>query len=233
MKKFRTVRPLTLVCAVGLLAVAVSAAFAAGGGGSLHASANKHSGVLRLASACKRTEKAVSWNTTGPRGVQGPQGAQGPQGVSGPGELECSGGFRTASTSDAFTEYWEDATVPHMEDQPFNLGSVSVPAGNFMVFGRTSIVNETDAEVGITCGLGTPGITNNGDMTDATDEAHLQDVPVGAEQTITLLGPVDLSDGAGDATLDCFLSGSTASTGNVFFTDIQVSAMQVGALHFP
>jgi hypothetical protein len=69
-------------------------------------------------------------------------------------------------------------------------------------------------------------------MSGATDEAPLQNLPVGARQTITLLGPVDLSDGAGDVTLDCFLSGG-AATGNVFFTGIQVSALEVGTLHFP
>jgi hypothetical protein len=102
-----------------------------------------------------------------------------------------------------------------------------------MVFGRASVVNNTDVTKGMTCGLGTPGIGNSGDLSDATDEAHLQELPVGAEQTMTLLGPVDLTSGAGDVTLDCFLSGSIGTTGNVTYTDIQVSAVQVGTLHFP
>jgi hypothetical protein len=47
---------------------------------------------------------------------------------------------------------------------------------------------------------------------------------------MTLLGPVDLSSGAGEVTLDCFFSPSgTVITGSgVNFTDIQVSAIQVG-----
>jgi hypothetical protein len=102
-----------------------------------------------------------------------------------------------------------------------------------MAFGRTSVVNGADVAAGLTCGLGTPGIGLSGQLGNATDVAHIQDLPAGAEQTITLLGPIDLFAGGADVTLDCFLSGSVGLSGNVSFTDIQVSAIQVGTLNFP
>jgi hypothetical protein len=243
MNESRHVRPLAVVIgAVGLFAAAVGVAFAATGGGSVHACANKNNGALRLAARCKGSEKGVSWSIMGPQGpqgVQGSQGAQGAQGAQGSQGAQGAQGVQGApgtpgqrGPSDAFTEYWSDVSVPTSAVPPFNLGAVSLPAGNFMVFGRTSVVNGTNAARAVTCGLGTPGIDNSGGTNNAADLAHLQDLPVGAEQTITLLGPVDLSGGAGDVTLDCFQGGSVG-TGNLTFTDIQVSATQVGAVHFP
>jgi Collagen triple helix repeat (20 copies) len=69
----------------------------------IRACANKKSGALRIANRCKRSERHVTWNTTGPsghvgargsaglrgstgaRGETGPVGPQGPQGPAGPG----------------------------------------------------------------------------------------------------------------------------------------------------
>jgi hypothetical protein len=102
-----------------------------------------------------------------------------------------------------------------------------------MAFGRASVQNATTRPQAVTCELGPPG-AKSGYPIFATDEAHLQGLPAFAEQTISLLGPVDLTSGAGEVDLDCFVLGLVGTgTGNVTFTDIQVSAIQVGALHFP
>src|SRR5437879_14840 len=53
---------------VAALAAGGGWAFAAGGS-TLHACARKKTGALRLARRCKRTERAVAWNTEGPRGA--------------------------------------------------------------------------------------------------------------------------------------------------------------------
>jgi hypothetical protein len=224
----------SLAGAAALLVATGGAAFAAASGNSLHACASKSSGALRLAANCKRSEKGVSWAIVGPSGPQGPRGpngAQGPQGPQGAQGGQGSPGQR--GPSDAFTEYWSDTSISHAAAQPVNLGAVSLPAGSFMVFGRASVTNNTDAAQGLTCGLGTPGVGAGGGTDGATDLAHIQDLPAGAEESITLLGPVDLSGAGAGATLDCVLSGANGTTGNVVFTDIQVSAVQVGDLHFP
>ena len=49
----------------------------------IHACKGSH-GSLRIASACKSGETAVSWNKQGPGGPQGPQGAKGDAGPQGP-----------------------------------------------------------------------------------------------------------------------------------------------------
>ena len=43
----------------------------------------KGKGLLRLASKCKKGERRVVWNVTGPAGPTGPQGTQGAQGAQG------------------------------------------------------------------------------------------------------------------------------------------------------
>jgi hypothetical protein len=69
---------------VPFVAVAAACLLAAGGGwaiaasttsnATLRACASKKTGVLRLASECKSSERRVSWNTVGPRGPRGLQG---------------------------------------------------------------------------------------------------------------------------------------------------------------
>ena len=236
MSKLLRVRPVVVVvCAIGLLSAAVGVGLAATRSGTIHACANKKSGVLRLATHCMRAEERVSWSITGPRGAQGLRGAQGAQGAQGSqgqqGQQGTQGPPGPRGPSDAYTEYRQDLTVPAAAGNAFNLGSVSLPAGSFMVFGRASVLNNANVVKGVTCELGPPG-ANSGYPIFATDEAHLQGLPVGAEQTMTLLGPVDLSSGAGDVELDCSLAGAVGS-GSLTFTDIQVSAIQVGTLNFP
>ena len=68
---------LVLLLAGGGYAIAAS-------GGQIRACASKRNGALRLANKCKKSERRVSWNATGPAGARGPQGAQGPQGTQGP-----------------------------------------------------------------------------------------------------------------------------------------------------
>ena len=50
----------------------------------INACQNKKSGALRISKKCKKNEKKVSWNTTGPAGPAGPAGAAGATGATGP-----------------------------------------------------------------------------------------------------------------------------------------------------
>jgi hypothetical protein len=219
----------SIAVAIGVLAAAVGGAVAATRGGSVHACAKRSNGALRLANHCKRGEKGVAWSIRGPQGSQGPQGLTGPQGPRGVQGAPGTTGER--GPSDAFTEYWGDVSVPESAATPFTLGAVTLPAGNFMVFGKASVNNGLDQSRNVTCGLGTPGIDSAGHLDNATDEGHIQ-LASGAEQTITLLGPVELSD-SGDVSLDCYQGGTGATTGSLTFTDIEVSAIEVGSLNFP
>lgn len=80
----------TLFASVAGAAVATALAGGLGWaatGGELQGCVTIKSGDLRLvdsASACKASERSVSWNQQGPQGPSGPQGAEGPSGPSGP-----------------------------------------------------------------------------------------------------------------------------------------------------
>ncbi len=76
-------------------ATALGTAVLVGGGGvafavttgTINACADRNTGALRVASECRTTEHALSWNQQGPAGPQGPKGVQGelgPQGLQGP-----------------------------------------------------------------------------------------------------------------------------------------------------
>ena len=56
-------------------------------GDLINACVHKRTGTLRIVSGpgqCGRAEAPLSWNQTGPSGVQGPAGPPGPQGERGP-----------------------------------------------------------------------------------------------------------------------------------------------------
>jgi hypothetical protein len=78
------VRSLIVLVVVALVCAGVAIA-AGGSSGQLHACASKRTGALRLLShgKCKRSEREVSWNVTGPPGKQGLAGKPGTLGSSG------------------------------------------------------------------------------------------------------------------------------------------------------
>src|SRR5579862_8764399 len=78
-------RAASAALASGLVLLVAGGGYAlASGGGTIHACAKKSSGALRIAHKCKKSEKRVSWNSSGPAGPQGAPGPQGPAGPAGP-----------------------------------------------------------------------------------------------------------------------------------------------------
>lgn len=68
-----------------LIAALASAGLALGQGASIHACANKQTGILRVSPPqCNHNERAVVWGVQGPQGQRGPVGAQGAPGQQGP-----------------------------------------------------------------------------------------------------------------------------------------------------
>jgi hypothetical protein len=74
---------LSSVVITAIVCTSVGVAVAGSSGNTLHACASKHGGALRIASKCRRSERAITWSQTGPAGAQGPQGTRGPQGAQG------------------------------------------------------------------------------------------------------------------------------------------------------
>jgi len=74
--------------------------------GVIHGCYKKSGGTLRViddaVSQCDKSEIAVSWNQTGPEGLQGPAGPQGPEGPQGP---PGSSGSRQLTVATASAPY--------------------------------------------------------------------------------------------------------------------------------
>ncbi len=71
---------------LGLVALGVALCASTAGAASIYACVSKHSGSARFVGAkskCKKSERRVSWNTTGPAGPRGPGGAAGASGAGG------------------------------------------------------------------------------------------------------------------------------------------------------
>jgi hypothetical protein len=114
----------------------------ASGSSDIHACANKHTGALRLASKCARSERAVTWaiqGPTGPKGATGTTGATGATGATGPQGIQGIQGTvgPTGPTSTTFVR-----------------ASLDAPAS-----GQTGTAHETTMVVGKWPATGTAVIT--------------------------------------------------------------------------
>ena len=120
---------------------------------------------------CGQNETAVTWSSTGPQGPmglsgpQGPQGLQGSQGVSGPqgpagpqGPQGPVGSQGQAGFSHAYISANPGSILIRGSDT--EVAQVTVPAGNYAIFGKASLGNEDGDFQGGNCKLST------GDETD-------------------------------------------------------------------
>jgi hypothetical protein len=100
-----------LAATLAVFLAAGGVAWATGTGATIHACYKNRGGALRIAGRCKRGEKALSWNRTGPTGARGltgtkgpagPRGAAGRRGATGPqgakGETGMAGQVRAYAT---------------------------------------------------------------------------------------------------------------------------------------
>jgi hypothetical protein len=159
-----------------------------------------------------------------PAGPQGPKGDTGAQGDPGPkGDFGARGSTGPRGPSDAFAGSAEPIVKAPL-DPPFALVSLALPGGAFVVEANM-VVDGTNSVTGISCGLGPPGFPAAGEEVDAVDFA----LASSTDQSVTLFGMLEL-DGPGTVSLECDLSAATGS-GTLTFDDIDIGAIQTGALH--
>jgi hypothetical protein len=152
-----------------------------------------------------------------PVGAQGPKGdtgAQGPSGLTG-----------ARGPSDAFTAFFGDKDIPAAAGQPFTLAELDLAAGDYLVFANAGV---TDLGGGGAYSFGCVLLEAGDSPDNAADTATvaLSDLAV---QTVTLTGAFSLA-GPSTVTVGCLKSGSTSGSGSRF-KDIDIGAVQVGALH--
>lgn len=164
----------------------------------------------------------------GATGATGPQGDPGPQGQTGP-----KGDTGARGPSDIFGNSFADLDVPTSAGTPFSLGDVDLPAGSYVVSGNAYVTNGESSEQGLTCALGTPGLTNSGGLAFAIDDVRLDLGPSGGPNTdILTLSGVAVLLAPDNVSFDCRRSG-TSGSGQISFDDIEIGALQVGAVHVP
>jgi hypothetical protein len=146
-----------------------------------------------------------------PAGPRGPRGLPGATGQRGP--------------SDAFNTCSPDLSVPALPNSSTqHLGSLGLPQGLFVIFGRVNISNGGSAAQTLDCVLFGPQVSL--DLFQPVDTATVK-LAAGETRTITLLGIAERGGYPLPAHLECY--GPT--TGPLEFTHIQLSAIQVTTWH--
>jgi hypothetical protein len=203
-----------LVGIAGLVALAVSAAWASipDGSGTIHACYTNVGGVLRVidtdnGQTCKRWETPLDWNAAPPAP---------------PAELPDSYRVTTGGTVTVF-------------DQNSSLVELSLPAGKFQVAGKVQISNAASASRRVGCALtpanedGSPGDTGS---QPGEDEAALHLAPFaepGETGELTLFVSQTLAN-HGVVRLSC---GADVSPPTSVFATASIRAIEVGSINGP
>jgi hypothetical protein len=140
----RTSRALSYLVAVaaGALLAGGGWAIAASSSGVIRACSGKKGGALRIATKCKKSERSVSWNQQGLRGLQGPVGATGAQGPAGSaGAAGLQGG--TGPSHGYSTSFNTEVTL-EAAGSSHTLMTLSVPSGSYIVVARLQGKTGTD-----------------------------------------------------------------------------------------
>lgn len=128
--------------------------------------------VVDVATDCKKSERTLDWNQTGPQGPQGPQGIQGVQGTQGdngiqgvqgvkgdrgdpgtPGSPGAQGPQGPAGASDVYIR--RGGSVEKPDGNANSHTTLQVPAGNYLISGKAVIVNGDGSNQPADCHLST------------------------------------------------------------------------------
>ncbi len=178
------------------------------GDDTVTACAKKRGGSLRAVSSptkCKRKERLVQWNITGP---QGPAGVQGAQGEPGPSHLYA----RHVSANMIF-----NTTIQ-------TKGSYELPAGKYLIIGKLSAFNNDAQPSSLTCHLNTPLETLDTARTTIPARAGAAYYTL---ETISLAGVADLAAPT-TVRLQCGMVDGATLDGIAQGEDLRIEALRVG-----
>ena len=166
----------------------------------------------------------LSAGARGPAGAAGPQGPAGPRGAAGArGAAGPRGATGARGPSDAYIAFFGDADVAATAASPVVLAELELPAGAYLAYSNSAVHNLGTGERTFDCWLG-----EDTDPDAAADTAR-STLPEQGRQTLALTGAFSLPQ-ASTVLLVCTQGGSTDGAGSRF-SDIDIGAVQVGALH--
>ncbi|MDT8069819.1 MAG: DNRLRE domain-containing protein [Terriglobia bacterium] len=139
----------------------------------------------------------------GPTGAQGPAGPQGPQGLQGP--IGPVGPQGPSGISHAWVS---NGTTVNINSGFTTVASLSLPAGTYLLFGKTYVENDDTSAHSASCDLA-------GDTSAAVGIGPTSSVTLPSQAYITLTSP-------GTVTLDCWMTGSNGVAGYAVLTAIAV-----------
>jgi hypothetical protein len=187
---------------------------------TIHACYSKRSGALRVASHCKRSEHALSWNQIGPTGARGVRGATGARGTTGArggaGAAGTAGLPGAAGPSDVYAAGQGSGTLTASYQ---SLGEVALPAGSYLIEGKANFF-PTEIESEMQCEL-SPDASGAEDFdfagTMPAEGAFMGTASLSAVQTFATAQTVDIV---------CKLA-----KGEGKFDDSRVTAVKTAVLH--
>jgi Collagen triple helix repeat (20 copies) len=207
------------ICLFLLLGGGAYAAVGAGSG-SIHACYNKRTGVLRIASHCKRSERAVSWSKVGPQGPRGQRGAAGRNGSNGAkGANGAAGAPGTAGAAGPSDVYADGRATGTLTSTFASFGQVTVPAGSYLLQGKVTFA-ATEANSEMSCALAQdPSATT-------TWDGGLTSVEASGSATVLSLSAVQTFAAEQNVEIVC-----RTEKGAGTIDDSRVIATKVGTLH--
>jgi Collagen triple helix repeat (20 copies) len=191
-----------------------------GSGNTIHACYSKRNGALRIASHCKRSERAVSWSKVGPQGPRGLRGAAGRNGSNGAkganGSTGQTGLTGAAGPSDVYADGQATGTLT---GTLASFGQVTVPPGSYLLQGKVTFF-ATSANSEMLCALAPdPSATPSwdGGVVSVEKSGFATVLTMSAVQTFTAEQNVEIV--------------CRAQEGSGTIDDSRVIATKVGAMH--
>jgi len=216
------------VIAVALLALGIATAAslaAVGGSSTIYACVKRKGGAVRIVartSRCKKSERKLSWNTTGPAGASGPRGRTGSRGPSGAAGASGSPGNNGAARGFVDANPPTSGEYVHLpgSGSPFVVATLNLPTGSYVIQGDIHLLSTVAAGTSVTCRLQAGGQTLDEDIIDVGTEKAGQighgDLALGGGLTIASAGAVVVS--------------CTPVTGESAAAAAKITAVQVSAL---
>jgi hypothetical protein len=155
-------------------------------------------------SACKKDEKTLDFNQTGPPGQPGQQGAPGPQGPTGPSDVWSVDGYDAGNKNVGIAPSEEVLAT-----------TSTLPAGSYFVQAETSLENNTAIAMDYVCDIVDSSANTYGEARATT--AVWVTLPVQA--VVTLANPDTIS-------FECTATGALSEAFNW-----QLAAIKIGTVH--